>query len=115
MQDVYLHEHAAVFEHSFKNGWDFWVCDQLSRCANRLIETALADFYSTGKKLPGEQSDFVSLLDYCPSGSIRLCCEFRFVYLPIEPLEALHASTEFAFGNPQVISRPPDGRKVCLP
>jgi hypothetical protein len=27
MQSVHFHEHAAVLERSFKNGWDFWVGD----------------------------------------------------------------------------------------
>src|SRR5271169_4579777 len=95
MQDVYLHEHAAVLEHSFKNRRNFGIGDQLSRCANRLIETALADFYSTGKKLPGEHADLVSLLNDRLCGSIGLLREFRRMHLPIQPLEALASRGKF--------------------
>jgi hypothetical protein len=99
MQNVYLHEHAAVFEHGFKDRRDFWVCDQLSRCANRLIEIALADFYSTGKKLPGEHADLVSLLDNGLIGGTRLRCQLWRVDEQIQTLQTLHACTEFAFAD----------------
>src|SRR5271169_4554992 len=63
MQDVYLHEHAAVLEHGFKDRRDFWVCDQLPRCADRLIKTTVAtNFDAARKKLTGEHADIMSLL-----------------------------------------------------
>jgi hypothetical protein len=44
--------------------------------ADRLIETALADFHASGEESAGEHADFVPLLDDRVCGSIRCAASY---------------------------------------
>jgi len=94
MKHIDTHYNAVVLKSSLKERGDFWVRNQLSCGADRLIETALADLHSTRKKLSGKHADILSLLHDRLCRTVRLCGKFRLVYLPVQALEALHACNE---------------------
>jgi hypothetical protein len=98
MKDIDAHQHSVVLEHSLEDCRDFTVGDQLSRGADRLIETTVAaDFDAARKQLSGKHADFVPLLHDCFIGSIRFRCKFRLVNLKVEAFDALAACDEFGF------------------
>ena len=95
MQNIDAHEHAAVLEGAFQDSGDFAVRGQLSRGADRLIESFVANLYTTRKQLASKEPDLLTLPHdrYC--GSVRCRRQPRFVHLKIQALEALAASDEF--------------------
>lgn len=102
MQNVDAHQDTAVLEGTLEECRDFWVRDQLSRDADRLIESFVANLYSTRKQLAGEHSDLAALLDDRLCRTIRLCREVWLVNLKIETLEALATCHEFGFADSHV-------------
>jgi hypothetical protein len=100
MEDINAHQHSVMFEHSLEDCGDFTVGDQLSRGADRLVETTFAaDFDPTRKQLAGKHADFVPLLHDCLIGSIRLRCEFWLVNLPVKPFDTLATCNKLGFGD----------------
>ena len=98
MKYIYPHQHAVMLEYTLENCRNLSVGDQLPRGADRLIEpTVTAYLNAARKKLAGEQSHLAPLFHDRLIGSTRLRCEFRLMHLPVEALEALHTSNEFAF------------------
>jgi hypothetical protein len=98
MKHIDAHQHAVMLEHSLKDCWNLSVADQLPRGADRLIEPAVtANLNAARKKLVGEQSHLAPLLHHRFGCSVGLRCESRLMNLPVEALEALHTSHEFAF------------------
>jgi hypothetical protein len=94
MQNIDAHEHAAVLEGAFEDCRDFAVRGQLSRGADRLIESFVANLYRTRKHFAGEHANFTPLLDDRVYGTVRLSSEFWLVNLKVEAFQALAARNE---------------------
>src|SRR5580693_3506757 len=100
MQDVHAHEHVTVFKHAFKDRGNVAVCNQLSRGADRFIQSTRTIYLDAARKhLACEQTDLSPLLDNCLCRSAQLCGEFRLMNLKVESLEALHARDELGFAD----------------
>jgi hypothetical protein len=103
MKHIDAHQHAVMLEHSLEDCRDRRVRDQLPRCADRLIQPAIAaNLNAARKKLAGEQSHFLTLRHDRFGCSVRLCREFRLMYLPVQAFEALATRDEFGFADSHV-------------